>query len=69
MHAQQSEQIIGDLKFKTGFSIMSQILKKSEFKDRKRCFKIWRINSGVAHKQYQTQERTLKLAKCASKMH
>lgn len=50
-------------------SIVFQLSKKTDFKDVRRAFKIWRLNSGMAQKQYENQEKTLILAKYANKFH
>lgn len=67
-HAKQSEAVIEGLKYKTALSLLDQMSKKADFGDARRAFQVWRLNSGVAFKQYENQEKTLIMAKCAQKM-
>jgi len=49
----QSEQIIEEMKYKTGLSFVGKIIKRANDQDYRRAFKLWKLNSGVAMKQYE----------------
>ena len=65
----QSDQIIEDLRYKNGLNIMLLIVKKLDGQDLRSSFKLWRLNSGLAQKMYENQEKTIILAKYAQKLH
>ena len=67
-HANQSEQIIEDLRCKTALSLIFQSSKKKQFFELRAAFRLWRVNSGVALKQYENQEKLLIMARCCQKM-
>lgn len=67
-HANQSEQIIEDLRCKTSLSLIFQSAKKKHFFQLRDAFRVWRVNSGVALKQYESQEKLLIMARCCQKM-
>ena len=47
---------------------MLKILKRSDDYDLRRALETWRVNSGVAIRKFQSQEKSLILAKCLKKM-
>ena len=65
----QSDQKIEEMKYKTGLSFISKIIKRADAQDGRRAFRLWKLNSGMAVKLYENQERTMVLAKCMAKMH
>ena len=66
-HSNQTEEMILQLKQKTAFSIIDAFSKKISFQDEKAAFKLWRLNSGVAFKQEENQQKVLTLAKYCQK--
>lgn len=42
---------------KNGLTLAQTVVQKTEFKALKEGFMVWRLNSGVAAKQYENQER------------
>lgn len=64
----QTENIILDLKFKTGISFMMKFFNRYEANDLRWALKLWRVNSGLAIKQFNNQGKTLLLAKTVQKM-
>lgn len=57
-----------DLKYKTGISFMMKFFNRYDVNDIRWAFKSWRINSGIAIKQFNNQGKTLVLAKALQKM-
>ena len=41
------------MKYKTGLSFINKIIKRANDQDYRRAFKLWKLNSGVAMKQYE----------------
>lgn len=64
----QSDEIITDLKFKTGITFMMKILHKQDAVFLRQALKLWRINSGIAIRQLNNQGKTLLLAKAIHKL-
>ena len=59
--------MILQLKQKTAFSIIDAFSKKISFQDAKVAFRLWRLNSGMAYKQEENQQKVLTLAKYCQK--
>ena len=49
--------------------MLCNISAKVNFRDRRQAFQVWRLNSGMALKQYENQEKVVVLAKAAQKIY
>ena len=56
------------MKYKTGMSFINKIIKRAHDQDYRRAFKLWKLNSGMAAKQYENQEKTMLMMRVAAKM-
>jgi hypothetical protein len=60
--------LIEDLKLKTGITLLVNKVKKHHDLKMREALKVWRINSGVAIMQHESQEKSLIMARAITKI-
>lgn len=63
------DQVMEDLKYKAGLSLLEKLERKAQAADGRRAWKLWKLNAGIVMRQFDSQHRTSLLAKYANKVY